>query len=260
MSWLLVNILLYVWSVRGGIISATRRNVLGIPEPFYAEKAHMLSFFFVAYNIFLIGNIILCVWPIPKLDYLKKVVISGFGTCMCIGHVFLSLPFVKSYSQFTWGLSCIAGLIASTFSLTEKYENTFYTVVGSYASSYMLTIILRSGSAIFYVITFALFAGIFFIVCRFSPRWHYALCKSLFVGLVVVTLVNIDIPLIDILYGFHHKGSVICGLNRLLGLAVFFAATGMTLMMTIYYDVVKEKVVEYRNVIAGDKADVPEKV
>jgi len=252
-----VNILLYLCTMRAGKLTET--GDIGLPLPFYGDVGWEISWFFVMYDVILIANIILCVWPAVKLDYLKKVVISGFGIFMFVGHVFLSLPLIKEFGQFTWGLSCIIGLLAAILSLTVKYENISYTIVGSYALSYIILVMLRSTTVGFYMVIFAILLGVFFVLCRFSPRWHYALCKSLFVGLLMVTFLHINVLFLDIFGGFHKNTGTARALNRLFGLVVFFATAGLTFMITIYYDLVKEKVIEYRNVIAGE-VEVPEKV
>lgn len=201
---------------------------------------------FIIFDVVVICIFVLCMWPARKLDYLKKVLTSGFGIFMCTGHLLTFFSTYVDLTQLVWTIAILAGVAAGFFSTVPKYENIFYSVTGAYVSAYIITIIMRSDSSIFYFITFFVILSMYILLSRFSPVYHYTICKSLFAAYIFLVLVELNPFLVKpFRCGFYGTSKQFM-FHGLIGLVLFFGCAAISFALTLHYDQVKAKVAEYK--------------
>ena len=230
----------------GTIQSGDTSSEIAFPYPAYIQgSGSILSLSRLMFNILIVGVLFLCFWSNKRLDRVKKVVISGFGIFLLTSYALSSIPLLGAFSQLSWIVSGVIGITAAVLSLSDKYANMFYTPIGSFISTYIVVVVLRISGPINMLLILAIAVGLFFLMSRFSPQYHYAICKSLFTGILLMVLIDVNIPPLGIFEGFHHgTGKDI--LRRIIGLLLLSLTIVVSLLLTLSYDMVREKVSEYK--------------
>lgn len=220
--------------------------------PFYIstfEKS--LDWNFFVFDAVLVCIFVLCMWPAKMLDYLKKVLMSGFGILMCSGHLLTFLSTRIDLSQLVWSIAIVAGVAAGFFSTVPPYENIFISVTGAYISAFVITSVLRSDNTMFYFITFFVVLAVYILMSRLSPMYHYATCKSLFLAHIFLVFVELSIPFVKpFSRGFYGTWKQFL-FHGLIGLVLFLGCAAISFVLTLNYDEVKAKVTEYKDRVAA---------
>lgn len=220
--------------------------------PFYIstfEKGFDWNFFM--FDVVVACIFVLCMWPAKKLDYLKRVLMSGLGTLMCTGHLLTFLSTRVDLSQLVWSIAIVASVAAGFFSTVPPYENIFISITGAYISAFIITAVLCSENTMFYFITFFVVLAIYILMSRLSPVYHYAICKSLFVAQIFLVLVELNQPLVKpFRKGFYGTAKQFI-FHGLIGLVLFFGCAAISFVLTLNYEKVKAKVSEYKDKVVA---------
>lgn len=222
--------------------TSEKPDYLGVNIPFYikdVESKGLISLSKIAFGLLEVCVIAMCFMHLPFIDGIKRVILAGWSTFLLSSQI-LSFSWFSKVDFIFWIVSGILGIVACMLSLGKGYENTFFALGASYSISYYVILLLRVSTTMKAIILFLICFGGLFVLSRLNKPILYAVCKAAIASLTTIAFIGSCFILNP--FGSLHTAGKANYLSGIYILIIYPVVFGISIVLTLYFERVKEKV------------------